>query len=344
MTQQPHTGRARMTRDSIDKVLRWAVVALVAAVLGLGALFGYTIWENRAGESMATPAQRALAELEKFVKNDPNSAAGRVRYGEALATAGMFEEAAAQFQAAVKLDEAHTGAWLDLGLVAMRTDDRASAQKYFEKVVELTEGADYEAINQRRGVAFFHLGEIALDARRYEDAAGYFKGSLRIKKDSSTTYYLLASALHELGDDDAALEQLDAALTFDPNYPEAYYLYGMIHLERKDPVNAAVHIRKALDLSPNSKLAQEALKRLGTSEEAVKRSAAALSAGRDTEAVDQALLARQLDPASVTAALAQARALVSRGDAAAAKDVAKEVLVMDPDNAEAKRIAQSPKE
>ncbi|PKQ15454.1 MAG: hypothetical protein CVT67_09550 [Actinobacteria bacterium HGW-Actinobacteria-7] len=331
----------RPSRRNVDSALRWVVVALVAAILGLGGLLGYTIWQTRQEESTATPAQRALGELEKFVKAQPNSAAGRVRYGEALATAGMLKEATQQFKAAVKLDEKHTGAWLDLGLVAMEAKDRTNAEKYFNKVVDLTTGSTYEAINQRRGVAFFHLGEIALDDRRYEEAAGYFKGSLRIKKDSSTTYYLLANALHGLGDDDAALEQLDAALAFDPNYAEAHYLYGVLLLERKDRINAAVHLRKAVDLAPDSELAKTAFAKLGTLDDAIKRSKEALAAGRDTDAVDEALLARQIDPTSVEAILAQARALVSRGDVKSAQTVAREALKLDPKNAEAKRITQS---
>jgi tetratricopeptide (TPR) repeat protein len=341
MTQKTGEGRTRLSQDSVDKILRYVIVGLVAAVLGLGALFGYSIWQTRQEEATATPAQRALVELEKFVRGEPNSAAGRVRYGEALATAGKLKEATVQLKAAVKLDEKHTGAWLDLGLIAMQSDERAQAQKYFEKVIELTEGAQYEAINQRRETAFFHLGEIALDAKRYEEAAGYFKGSLRIKKDSSSTYYLLANALHGLGDDDAALEQLDAALAFDPNYPEAHYLYGLIHMERKDPVNAAVHLRKALELVPDSTLAKEALARLGTADEAVARSREALTAGRDTEAIDEALLARQLDPKSVEAVLAHARALISTGAKAEAKSTVQDALKLDPDSAEAKRLAQS---
>ncbi len=341
MPEESRGGVNRPSRDSVDKNLQLVLVLLVAAVLGFTGYFGYTVWRTRQVEATSTPALRALVELEKFVKSQPNSAAGRVRYGEALATAGELEEAAVQFKAAIKIDEKHTGAWLDLGLVAMQSDERAQAQKYFEKVLELTEGADYEAINQRRETALFHLGEIALDARRYEEAAGYFKGALRIRKDSSTTYYLLANALHGLDDEDAALEQLDAALAFDPNYAEAHYLYGIIHLERKDPINAAVHLRKALDLAPDSELAKQALARLGTVAEAIDRSTAALKAGRGSEATDEALLARQIDPTSVEAVLAHARALESQGDDKALKAVVDEALKLDPANAEAKKLAAS---
>jgi tetratricopeptide (TPR) repeat protein len=341
MPEESRGGAARPRRESVDNSLKLVVVILVGAVLGLGGFLGYTVWRTGQVESTSTPALRALGELEKFVKSQPNSAAGRVRYGEALATAGKLKEAAEQFKAAIKLDEKHTGAWLDLGLVAMQSDERPQAKAYFEKVVELTEGADYESINQRRGTALFHLGEISLDARLYEEAAGYFKAALRIRKDSSTTYYLLANALHGLGDDEAAVEQLDAALAFDPNYAEAHYLYGLIYLEREDPINAAVHLRKALDLAPDSEVAQKGMECLGTVKQAIQKSEDALKAKRVTVALESALLAREIDPKSVDAVLAHARALEALGDEKALKAVLGEALKLDPNNAEAKKMTAS---
>lgn len=325
-------GESRSQRT--DSILRVVIIVLVAAIIGAVLLFGYTIWQSNKAEQTATPAQRALVELEKFVRKNPNNAAGRVRYGEALASAGMLDEATAQFKNAVKIDEKHTGAWLDLGIVAMQADERGPAERYFTKVVELTEGANYESINQRREQALFHLGTIALDDRRYEDAIGYFKGALRIRRDASDTYYLLAQSLRGMGDNTAAMEQLDAALSFDPNYAEAHYLYGLILLDDKDKVNAAVHLRKAADLKPDSPLPREALKKTGDAKDAVKAAQAALADERYGDAIDAALLARALDPKSVAAGVAHVQALIGKGDEKAAKKVFAEVELIDPKNAE----------
>lgn len=332
--REAYLSRAERT----DALLRIVIIALVATVLSAGAFFGYTVWKTSRAEASATPAQRALASLERAVKRDPNHAGARVRYGEALASAGLFAEATEQFKAAVKIDPKHTGAWLDLGIVAMQLNERPRAEQYFEKVVDLTEGAQYENIDQRRETALFHLGEIALDDKRFEDAAGFFKASLRIRKDASDTYYLLAQALRGMDSDDAALEQLDTALAFDPNYPEAHFLYGQILLSRNDRVNAAVHFRQAAVLAPNVKEAQAALKKMGTADEAVKRSEEALASGDEKLALEEALLARSLDPEHVDAALAHARAVIEIGDTKAARAVLGEVLKLDTDNEQAKKL------
>jgi len=342
MTDGVDDRKDRSQSNRVETALRAVLIVLVAAVIGLSALFGYTVWQTRKAEETATPAARALVGLREFVRANPNNAAGRVRYGEALAAAGQFPESIVQFKAAVKLDPKHTGAWLDMGLVAMQTDQRKAAEGYFTKVVELTEGAQYENINQRREQALFHMGEIALDERRYEDAAGYFKAALRIRRDASDTYYLLAASLHGLGDDNAALEQLEAATAFDPNYAEAHYLWGQILLEKKDLINAAVHLRLATELAPDAKEAAEAFAELGTVDEAIDRSDEALAQKRTQAAVDAALLARQIDPTSVDAVLAHARALIALGDEdKAAKTTLEEALELDADNAEAKQLLAS---
>lgn len=320
-----------------DSLFRIAIILLVAAVLGLGGLLGYTVWQGRQEELTATPAQRAIRDLEAIVRKAPNSAAARVRLGEALAAAGSLKAATEQFAIAIKLDKNHTGAYLDLGILAMQEKEYGPAEKYFNKVVELTQSTQFEAMNERREQALFHLGEIALDQKRFEDAAGYFKGALRIRKDASDTYYLLAQALRGMDEDVAAVKQLNAALAFDPNYPEAHYLYGVILLQQGDRINAAVHLRKAADLAPEQKEPAEALRKLGTSADAIEQGREDLAAGKPQAALDQALFARALAPDEAAPTLFHVELLLKSGDKAGAVKVLKQALVTSPESAELKK-------
>lgn len=339
MDQAPGDLAPRSART--DSALKITLLVLLAALLGLGVLFAVTVVQTRQKEASATPAQRALIQLREFVRKNPNSAGGRVRYGEALASAGKLEEAAEQFKAAIKIEEEHTGAWLDLGLVSMEAEQYRDAERYFQKVVDLTTGTQYEDMNARREIALFHLGEIALEDRRYEDAAGFFKESLRIRRDASDTYYLLAQSLHGLGNDDGALEQLEAAIAFDPNYAEAHFLWGQILLDRKDKINAAVHLTKAIEVAPNRREVRAELAKLGTADEAMDRARAALEDSQTERALEEVLLARALDPQSVKAAVLHAQVLVNRGDVKIARKVIKEALALDPNDAGAKELQKS---
>ncbi len=218
----------------LDTLLRWLVVLGVAVVLGLGGLLGYSVWQARNAEDLSTPAGRAIADLKDRVKATPNDAELRVRLGEALATAGLIDEAIEQFRTAVKLEpEAHRG----LPRPRHHRDAEEAAQDRRGLLQQgrraHDEQRDARTSTSGRETAFFYLGEIALDAKRYEDAVANFKASLRIRRDASDTYYLLAQALKGMDRNDAALKQLDAALAFDPNYAEAHYLMGEIYLDRR---------------------------------------------------------------------------------------------------------------
>ena len=318
-----------------DTILRWLVILGVVGVLALGGLFGYSVWQEQQTEDLSTPAGRAIADFKQRVKASPNDAPLRVRMGEALASAGLYDDAVEQLRIAIKLDPKHTGAYLDLGILAMQKKETKTAEGYFNKVIELTTGSEMEDVNQRRETAFFYIGEIALDAKRYEDAAANFKAALRIRRDASDTYYLLAQAYKGMERSDAAMKQLEAALAFDPNYAEAHYLMGQIYLEEDDKINAAEHFRIAAEQAPDQDLPQEALAGLGTAEDAVSKGREDLKAKRYEKAIDSALLARALDPKYVPAVVLHAEAAEASGETSAAVNAYRRLLELEPNNAQA---------
>ncbi|TLM98167.1 MAG: hypothetical protein FDZ75_02990, partial [Actinobacteria bacterium] len=54
--------------ERTDSLLRAVIVVLVAALIGLALLFGYTIWQSGKEDSTATPAQRALQTYADAVR------------------------------------------------------------------------------------------------------------------------------------------------------------------------------------------------------------------------------------------------------------------------------------
>lgn len=320
--------------DRTDTILTATIWVLSVALAGLVGFFGYSVYIVRQGEANATPALRLIESLKREVREKPNDVMLRVRLGEALGSAGKNEQAIEQFQAALKLDPNHTGAYLDLGIVAMIERDMPAARRYFQKVVELTEGQQFAGVNERREIALYNLGIISLQDSAYEEAIGYFKGALRIKRDASDTYYYLARAYRGIGENEAAFEQLETALAFDPNYPEAHYLMGELYLEDEDEVNAATHFRLALDLAPDAEPAIEAIESFGTPEERMQNAIEALDAGDIETALTEVLVARAIAPESVEAARLHGRILVERGNDKDALDVYREAAALAPDDAE----------
>lgn len=299
-----------MDLDTALTAVMWSLVTLVLAV---GVLFAWTVYSDRQAERGATPATRALLDLEQLVRSDPQNANARVRYGEALGAAGLVDQAIEQLSAALELNPEHTGAMLDLGILAMQKKEYRTAEGYFQKVLDLSEGQEFEFINERRELALFYLGEIALTEKRYEDSIPFYKAALRIRRDASDTYLELALAYRGTGNDKAAKKQLDIALTFDPSLAQAQYEMGDILLAEGDEVKAAFHLGRAYQLAPENQQAAEAVAKMGPVEKRMAAAEDALEAGDKPTAVKEAKIAFSLDPVNFDAALLLGRILEADG-------------------------------
>jgi len=321
------------TKRRLDTGLNVTLVLLLLAVVGLAAWFGYTVWLNQQSQELTNAPTRVIKGLESQVRKAPNDAVLRVRLGEAFGAAGKYPQAIEQFNAALKIDPNHVGAYLDLGMVAMLTNNDDKAITYMKKVVELTEEATFTQVDERRENALYNLGMITLRQQEYEQAAGYFKAALRIRKDASDTYLNLARALRGLGDYDSAVSNLEFALAFDPGFAEAHYTLGQVYEQKGDKVNASYHYFQAANLEPEAELPQEALATFGEPASWVPKADKQLADGAIEEALDSALIARNLDPKSVEAVKVHSKVLIARNDFADALEVLRKGLEIDAKDA-----------
>lgn len=318
-------------RKSTDIWLNVIVVVLILGVLGVGAYFGYTVYRDKQLENATSPAGRVAAALSSQVRKNPNDAVLRVRLGEAYAAMGKFPQAIEQLNAAIKINPKHVGAYYDLGMVASMNKRQSDAEAYFQKVISLTDSEDMANVDATRENAFFNLGLIALDRKEYDQAAGSFKAALRIRSDSSDTYYQLAHALQALGDTDGAIQQVGMAVTFDPSFAEAHYYLGQLFQSKQDQVNASFEFRNAANQAPGNNPPQQALAAMGTAASWVSKAKASFSAGDLSSALNSALVAGNIDPTNKDAA-----ALLQQIDAANPKamlDAYTAIALRDPTNA-----------
>lgn len=330
MRRNPLGGR------SIDSVISWAFWLLLVAVVLFSLFFGYSVYAQVQSERAADPSLRAIDALKAQVRQDPNNPELRVTLGEAFAASGRRREAIEQLLAAIEIEPEYVSAYLDLALIAMLDKDYASAEGYFQKVLEVTETGEYSEVDQRREQAYYYLGELALVEERFEDAVGYFKTAARIKRDASDTYVRLAQAYLGMEEPNLAFSELEKALAFDPNFAEANFEIARIYLDRDDLVNAAWHFRMAVDNAPEEDRAAQGLTSIGTTEEWLKKASEARDAKDSDGAFDAVRIARSLDPESVDAALLHAQILEDRKKPEDALEVYREVLTLDSGNKAAK--------
>jgi tetratricopeptide (TPR) repeat protein len=325
----------RSPEGAVDKVLWLVIGALLVGLVGLGSWWGYTAWMNSKTQALSTPAARLIETTKAKVAASPKDAALRVRLAEALGTAGMTDEGIGQLQEALKLDPKHTGAWLDMGLLLIDKKDLKSASVAFNKVVTLTEGSDMENVNQRRETALYYLARLSLQQKQWADASRYIKGALRIRRDASDSYVILAQAYQGQGNLDGAAKNLQIALTFDPNFAQAHFVYAQIEKAKGDTLAAVRHLRKVLTVQPDAGPANEMLATFGKADDWLVKATAAQTAKNLKKAKTDIETALAIDPNSAKAALFYAQLLEKMGDKKAAKQAYQQLLQIDAKNAAA---------
>lgn len=318
-----------------DSLLRVGIAALLIAILVLAGWFGYTVYTDRKLAEDASPALRTMKVIKAQVSKNPNDALLRVRLGEAYAAANKPQDAIAQFNAALKIDPKHSGAYLDLGLLAFASERPGEARTYLKKVLELTDKDPMADGSDRREMAFYNLGRLEIREKNWEEAIGYFKEALRIRDDASDTYYYLASALDAIGQPADAKSNIKIALQFDPNFSQAHYLLGKLLYAEGDKVGASAEVGASLRLTPTAPEPKALAKQIGDPAEFAKQ-ALALYASDPEAALDAATIAFNLDPRNnVAAGKLKAKILLEQGHKKDALAAYKAVVDVVPNDAEA---------
>lgn len=322
--------KLNISSRQLDVALKAVAALVVVALLYLA----YTAWDYQRRTQTTTIAARAVENLAEAVRRDPKNPGARILLAQALAGQGRLNEAIEQFQAALKLDEENTAALEGLGMIALKQQQWATAQGYFQRIIDSLRGGPMAGSDARLERAYYYLGVTLIKRKQYEDAVGYLKEALRIRRDASDTHYALSVAYRELGIEDKSRKELETALAFDPLLPEANYDLGRLLVEEGDLAGAAEAFRRAIDGAPGQPEPLEELEKLGPFSERLAR-AKALIATDKKAALTEARIAAALDPKDVDAARIKARLMQELGTVRDAADAWEKVLQLAPEDVEA---------
>jgi len=295
----------------------WLTIGLWAVGVSLilfGGFFAYSVNAQQRAARLSNPAYQAVDAIQLRLDAKPNDPELHSQLAEALASAGELDQAKQELLTAIKLDEEYVGAYQNLATLELMQKDYTASAVHWQKVLDLTADSEMQDVNQRRDIAFFSLGQIALIRKDYVGAVGYFNAALRVRKDAADTYLLLAKSYMGLGQNDIAMDKIKAALAFDPNYAEAHHVRGKLYLAAGDKVNAAWDFRAALDLAPDNPEAQAVVDALGSYEAWYGQAVTAKASGETSAALADVQIARSIQPASYDAAMLHGQILEGMGD------------------------------
>ena len=232
----------------------------------------------------------AIQRYRMVFSLQPDFVAVLVNLGNIYLELNRLEEAQSSFASALQKQTSIPAANYGLGQVALSKRNYAEAVEHFEKALALAPEANrihYALGMAYRGLrnpekTQFHLaqqgpvgvrvadplmdqlqdrvkganvylvrGKLALEAKRYEDAAAELRKAIEARPASVPAYINLGAALSQLGALEGAAQQFQKAMVIDPNNITAHYNLAVLWANEKRHEQAIVHLQKVMLLNPN---------------------------------------------------------------------------------------------
>jgi Tfp pilus assembly protein PilF len=309
-----------------------AIIAVVVAILAVGGYLGYRLWANESSLRRDTPAGREIEALKAQLRKSPNDMGARMKLAQAFSVAGRTDEAVQQYEAVLKVNKDFVPALTGLGFEFMKQKEWAEGEKYFQKVISLTEDKTPTGTSgSPLEVSYYYIGISRMERKDYSAAAGYLKKALSMKQSSADTAYALAVCYKHLNIMDGYSDTLQYALQFDPKMPEANYDYGLLLLEQGNVASAAEHFRTSADAAPYKAEPQDQLNKLGSATDRLSK-ARQLASKDASAALSEARIASALDPQSVDAMQLVAELYEKKKQKKEAQAVYESILLIEPEN------------
>ena len=169
------------------------------------------------GESyfMSGKVDKSTGIFKKLIEIEPS---GRTYayLGLSYLNLGRFDEARQYFQQGLKLDPHNSSCLFNLGLIAERQGDTATAEKLFQEVLQYN--PDYSD-------ALLELANLRVQQKKLPEAAELLRRFVRVSHNPATGYYKLAMVERSLHQAAAADRDLTVFQTLSKNAPSGAYPY-----------------------------------------------------------------------------------------------------------------------
>jgi tetratricopeptide (TPR) repeat protein len=161
------------------------------------------------GESyfMAGKVDKAIEIFNRLLEVD-NSARSYAFLGLSYRNLGRFDEAKQYFEKGLKLDPHNATCLFNLGFIAERQGDAATAETMFQQTLQA---------NPEFPDALLELANMRIAARKYPEAEELLRKFVRVSRDPATGYYKLAMVERSMHETAAADRDLNVFKTLSKN-------------------------------------------------------------------------------------------------------------------------------
>ena len=176
--------------------------------------------------------------LRKLITLRPEDATVHFQLGRMLAIAGKNEDAAAEIETGLKLDQSDQNAQLDLAQIYAKLKKFAEAQRIYAAL--LSKYPDDVNLHSQ-------FGRTLLQQKRYGDAENELLKAVQLKPDSGDLYGDLAVAANENKHYPVVLQALEARAKYAPENPMTLFLRATAYDHLRDAKQASRYYHEFLN-------------------------------------------------------------------------------------------------
>ncbi|MEI8082152.1 MAG: tetratricopeptide repeat protein [Actinomycetes bacterium] len=202
----------RMSDKTLNRLLKWGVVALVIAFCGFGAFY---FWDQRV-DSGPSLQERAVQGAEDAASAAPNSIPARLALGQAYRSVGRLDDAMAQYDEVLKASADNLGALSGRAVTLYLQGKNDEAADVFKKVTTSGGKGEFAGVDTRLQEAYYYMGLINLAKGAYPEAITNLQSALKIDGGDSDALYQLGIAQLKAGKNADAVMTIRKALLFVP--------------------------------------------------------------------------------------------------------------------------------
>jgi len=230
-------------------------IALAFAAMGSLMMFGAPALAD--DEVVKEPAKDADSKVAADVgkKSYKDEAVRHYNRGHDLHKQGFFNQAVAEYKAALTADERMEEAHTNLGLIYAAQKNYGKAMDAFKKSLVL---------NPNRTNALNGLGTVLYAKNRLPEAMEQWKKAVEIDPNFASAHFNMGNALENEKDFKGAIEAYVSAISISPSLADAYYRIGSIYAKQKHPAQAKLLLTRAIDLQPAAEFVREAKKTIAS--------------------------------------------------------------------------------
>lgn len=186
--------------------------------------------------------EQALTAFQKSRDTDPNNVYARINLGRVYAETGLFAEAAAELNYALKLDPERWQTPFNLGKIHFLSGNYKEAETFLLKA---------RGLHPRFWQTSFYLGKLYAKLDRHEEAIDFLNDSLRGNPGQPETYFILGAEHGLMGRYPEAVRALKKAVGLKPDFAEGYNNLGAVYARMNLHEQAAASFAEALKLKPD---------------------------------------------------------------------------------------------